>query len=301
MSNRYIKLARKFFESEEWIAPRKFSEAEAWLDMVQLASFADHEITLSNGSTITLYRGEFYYTMRQLAKRWGWSLGGVQRYFIKLSEGANPRIERIRRDTRFDTPSDTQVDTEVIVVRLCNYNSYNDALSSSDTPSDTPSDTGFDTLKNKGILRIKGYNNTHTHYTELKDLFVRACWRVHESAEACEEACRTHEEICLLCQHDAQALAEHKALCQRDKLYNVMFSFYRYYSTLQCSFPKPLLPSQMQELLRSYDLSDVWRIMEAIDNKRESVKGNSLFKTVKQWATTDIVIAQRKRHQSTIN
>ena len=100
MSNRYIKIARKFFESEEWTAPRKFSEQEAWLDMVQLACFADHELTLSNGGIITLYRGEFYYTMRQLAKRWGWSLGGVQRYFARLSEGDNPRIERIVRDKK---------------------------------------------------------------------------------------------------------------------------------------------------------------------------------------------------------
>lgn len=297
MSNRYIKLARKFFESEEWIAPRKFSEAEAWLDMVQLASFADHEITLSNGSSITLYRGEFYYTMRQLAKRWGWSLGGVQRYFIKLSEGANPRIERIRRDTRFDTPSDTQVDTEIIVVRLCNYNSYNDALSSSDTPSDTPSDTGFDTLKNKGILRIKGYNNTHTHYTELKDLFLRACLRVHESAEACEGACKVCEEMLLYCGQDAEALAEHKALCQRDTLFYAMVEMYRCYPTLQQLFRKPLLPQQMRELMRMYDIADIWRIIEAIDNKRERIKGASLFQTIKQWATTDIVIANRRREQ----
>ena len=86
MSNRYIPYARKFFESEEWTAPRKFSEQEAWLDMVFLASFADHDITLSNGSSITLYRGEFYYTMRQLAKRWGWSLASVQRYFARLAD-----------------------------------------------------------------------------------------------------------------------------------------------------------------------------------------------------------------------
>ena len=109
------------------------------LRAVFLASFADHDITLSNGSSITLYRGEFYYTMRQLAKRWGWSLASVQRYFARLAEGANPRIERIRRDTRFDTPSDTKVDTEIIVVRLCNYASYNNVQSISDTPSDTPS------------------------------------------------------------------------------------------------------------------------------------------------------------------
>ena len=297
MSNRYIKIARKFFESEEWTASRKFSEQEAWLDMVQLACFADHELRLSNGGNITLYRGEFYYTMRQLAKRWGWSLGAVQRYFARLSEGDNPRIERIVRDTRFDTPSDTPSDTGVIVVRLCNYNSYNDASSLSDTPSDTASDTSFDTLKNKGILRIKGDKNTHTHYSLLKDYFVRASTRAHESAEACDEACRACEEMLLYCGKDAEALVEHKTICQRDTLYYAMVELYRCYPSLQRSFRKPLLPSQMRELMRMYDIADLWRIIEAIDNKRERIKGASLFQTIKQWATTDIVLDKRRQEQ----
>lgn len=298
MSNRYIKIARKFFESEEWTAPRKFSEQEAWLDMVQLACFTDHELRLSNGGSITLYRGEFYYTMRQLAKRWGWSLGAVQRYFARLAEGDNPRIERIVRDTRFDTPSDTPSDTGIIVVRLCNYNSYNDVSSLSDTPSDTASDTSFDTLKNKGNIRIKGDKNTHTHYTELKDLFVRTCTRVHEGAQMCAEACKVCEEMLLFCGCDADALAEHKAICQRDSLFFAMVELYRCYSSLQQSFRKPLLPQQMRELMRMYDIADIWRIIEAIDNKRERVKTSSLFQTIKQWASTDIILANRRREQA---
>lgn len=294
MSNRYIPYARKFFESEEWTAPRKFSEQEAWLDMVFLASFADHDITLSNGSSITLYRGEFYYTMRHLAKRWGWSLAGVQRYFARLAEGANPRIERIRRNTCFDTSSDKKNDTEIIVVRLCNYASYNSVQSISDTPSDTPSDTGFETLNNKGYNN-KGDKNTHTQYIELKDLFVRACTHAHESAEVCKQACKACEEMLLYCGHDAEALAQHKEWCKRDKLYYAMVEMYRCYSTLQLSFRKPLLPQQMRELMRMYDIADIWRIIEAIDNKRERIKGASLFQTIRQWATTDIVLDNRRR------
>ena len=36
---------------------------------------------------------------------------------------------------------------------------------------------------------------------------------------------------------------------------------------------------------------------EASDNKRDRIKGASLFQTIKQWATTDIVLAQRRREQ----
>lgn len=299
MSSRYIPYARKYFESDEWTAPRKFSEQEAWLDMIFLASFAEHDISLSNGATATLYRGEFYAPYRQLAKRWGWSLGSVQRFLTRLAEGVNPRIEKIVRDTHFDTPSDTQVDTHIIVVKLCNYDSYNAGLLNFNTPSDTHSDTPSDTQDNKGYNN-KGDKNTHTHYKLLRDLFVRACWRVHEGADACAEAWRTCEEMLLFCGKDGEAMAEYKAERKRDRLFGVMVDFYRCYNKLQCTFRKPLLPGQMDNLLKMYELDDIWRIIEAIDNKRERIKGASLYQTIKQWATTDIVIANRRREQQPI-
>jgi hypothetical protein len=138
MSKRYIPIARKFFESEEWTAPRIFSDQEAWLDMVFLACFADHDIDLGKEGILHLERGEFYYTQRQLAKRWGWPLSKVNRYLARLAEGANPRIEKVMRETRNETQSET--------------------------------------LNNKGDNN-KGVNNTHTQYLSLRDLFVRSCMR----------------------------------------------------------------------------------------------------------------------------
>jgi hypothetical protein len=330
MSKRYIPIARKFFESEEWTVPRIFSEQEAWLDMVFLACFADHDIDLGKEGILHLERGEFYYPQRQLAKRWGWPLSKVNRFLARLAESTNPRIEKVLRETRNEThietqsetqitvvrlcnyarynkvdnksetrnetQSETQVETQITVVRLCNYARYNKADNKSETHIETQSETQNETLNNKGYNN-KGVKNTHTHYTELKDLFVRACWRAHTSAEACAEACNVSEEIILFCQHNPDANNEHKEYCRQDRMYYIMFEFYRCYHALQRSFPKPLLPAQMQELVRLYDISDIWRIIEAIDNKRERVRGNSLFKTIKQWATTDIIIANRRREQ----
>ena len=172
--SRFIPYARKYFESEEWQQPRKFSEQEAWLDMIFLASFADHTITLSKGESLTLYRGEFYYTQRQLAKRWGWDVAKVNRYFARLAEGTNPRIQKILRETQNETQSETQVETQITVVRLCNYASYNELNLRSETQSETQSETGNETLNNKGDNN-KGDNNTHTHFKLVKDLFVQAC------------------------------------------------------------------------------------------------------------------------------
>ena len=86
MSKRYIPYARKFFESEEWTAPRKFSEQEAWLDMVFLASYATHDINLGKSGILTIQRGEFYFPQRGLARRWGWKLSTLQRYLQRLHD-----------------------------------------------------------------------------------------------------------------------------------------------------------------------------------------------------------------------
>lgn len=295
MSKRYIPFARKYFESEEWTKPREFSEQEVWLDMVYLACFADHTVDLGKDGILTLYRGEFYYSQRYLAKRWAWSLTRVNRHLARLAEGPNPRIERIARETHFETPSETQVETHITVVRLCNYNSYNGEKTKSETPTETRSETPTETNNKEGILRNKGVNNTHTHYRVLRDLFVSACWRVCEGAHICDEAFKACEEMLLYTGHDADAMKEYRAECKRDRLFAVMVEFYRCYHELQASFRKPLLPDQMQHLLSKYDIQDIWRIIEAIDNKRERIKGTSLFQTIKQWATTDIVLANRRR------
>ena len=295
MSKRYIPYARKFFESEEWTQPRVFSEQEVWLDMVFLACYADHDIDLGKKGILTLHRGEFYYSLSYLAKRWGWSKSKVDRHLARLAEGRNPRIERISRETHFETTSETQAETQIIVVRLCNYNSYNGDIIKSETPTETPTETASETNKKQGVLRNKGVNNTHTHYRVLRDLFVSACWRVYEGAHICDEAFKACEEMLLYTGHDADAMKEYRAECKRDRLFAVMVEFYKCYHELQASFRKPLLPDQMQRLLSKYDIQDIWRIIEAIDNKRERIKGVSLFQTIKQWATTDIVLANRRR------
>ena len=296
MSNRFLKIARKFFESDEWTTPRTFSEAEVWLDMIFLACYAEHDIDLGKDGILALQRGEFYYTQRQLAKRWGWPLSKVNRYLTRLAEGDKPRIEKIQRETQNETPSETQVETQITIIRLCNYDSYNRGESKSETHFETHIETQNETLNKKGYNK-KGDNNTHTHYTELKDLFVHACKHAHESAEMCEEACKACEELLLYCGHDAEAMAEHKTWIKSNPLHYAMVEMYRCYPTLQQHFRKPLLPQQMMELMRMYDIADIWRIIEAIDNKRERIKGASLFQTIKQWATTDIVLANRRREQ----
>ena len=288
MSKRYIPFARKYFESEEWTTPRVFSEQEVWLDMVYLACFADHKVDLGKDGILTLHRGEFYYSQRYLAKRWGWPLSKVNRHLARLAEGSNPRIERIARETHFETPSETQVETQITVVKLCNYNSYNGEKLKSETHIETPTETPTETNNKEGILRNKGVNNTHTSYLVLRDLFVQACMR--DTREAHEQAARTAEEMILLTQADEEAAKEHNTRCRRCPHYNLIFWLWWKYADLQLSFEKPLHPNQAQELLNTYKLDDIGYIIESIYNKRNTISGRSLYHTIKQWAKRDFTI-----------
>lgn len=79
----YIKIDRSFFESDEWKAPRRYSRAEALLDIQRRAMVYDTE---------GMAKGEVKLTMRKTANAWGWDLKDVWRFIHQLAE--NGRITR---------------------------------------------------------------------------------------------------------------------------------------------------------------------------------------------------------------
>lgn len=304
MSKRYIKIARKLFESPKWAEERVFSEQEACLDLIFLAAFAEREINLGKEGLLLIKRGEIYYPQRQLAKRWGWGLSKLQRHLKKLSEGGWPSIEIIKRGSHFGSASGSDVGSEQTLIKLCNYDSYNGAYEESGSHFGSASESQNESLKNKGNTRIKGDKNTHTQYSLVKDLFVRTAKRANESADMCVQACKACEEMLLLCGADEEANTEHRKICERDIVFRIMVQIYQYYPLLQQSFATPLLPDQVGHLLSRYELADIWRILEAIANKRDCIKHNrSLFSTINQWMSTDIVRANRfqQQHQKNYN
>lgn len=105
----FLTLQRKFFDHWLWTEPRQFSRAEAWLDLLRSAAFADHS-RIIRGSLVTVNRGEIVASLRYLGERWGWKKDKVNT-FVRLLESAT----MIRRETR-------QQETVLI---LCNYDTYN--------------------------------------------------------------------------------------------------------------------------------------------------------------------------------
>jgi hypothetical protein len=104
----YILLSRRFHKSDDWTSKRTFSKAEAWVDMLFLASFADHYYDIQ-GENVPLKRGQFVFSQMKLAKRWGWTRSKIRVHFEAL-KAANQIA--------------TQTANGVTMVTICNYDSY---------------------------------------------------------------------------------------------------------------------------------------------------------------------------------
>lgn len=283
ISKGYIPLWRSIFETEEWRKTRRYSEFEAWLDMIASAAYADRVVAVDMRTTVTLSRGELYASQRALAKRWGWSPATVNRYISRLAGGASPRIivdkRKATNETANQTANQTANETLVTIIKLVNYERYNSVVSVTyETQEKTTYETRDETINNKSI-RIKGENYTTLNYLELKDKFVRACMRnTHDAHVEAGRLAKMMAEV-----SEADAIAKHNEACRRDPVFNVVFWLWWKYSDLQLSFEKPLHPQQVRELLAMMTIDELGDIIESIYNERDRVRGRSLYHTVKHW------------------
>lgn len=78
----YIQLHRKLYSHWLWQEPRTYSRAEAWIDLLLRAQWADAKI-LWYGQMVDLKRGELVTSQNHLMRRWGWSNTKV-RGFLEL-------------------------------------------------------------------------------------------------------------------------------------------------------------------------------------------------------------------------
>lgn len=105
----FIMLQRKFFAHDFWEEKRKFSRAEAFIDLIRSANFAPKRVLIGN-TYIPLERGQQVASLRFLGKRWGWSTYKVSAFFKLLFEEKMASLETKHQQT---------------IVTLCNYDTYN--------------------------------------------------------------------------------------------------------------------------------------------------------------------------------
>lgn len=89
----WIKLHRQLAENPLWLI-KPFSEGQAWVDLLLIATFDKGFIKTKNGTKIKLSRGECGYSVLTLSQRWGWSRGKVTRFlsFLKSEEMIQQKI-----------------------------------------------------------------------------------------------------------------------------------------------------------------------------------------------------------------
>lgn len=119
----WIALHRKIQENFLWNESRKFSKAEAWIDILMEAQHSEKPQEVAFGMTVlTCNYGESLKSIATWAKRWKWSRNKVYR-FLEMLEKCGMIVTKNERVTTRLT--------------VCNYSRYDPKQNASATPDRT--------------------------------------------------------------------------------------------------------------------------------------------------------------------
>ena len=129
---------------------RTYCEVGAWLWILLEASFAERDFTIGT-QTVRLQRGEFCHSVSYMAEAWGWTQPKTRHYLDKLVKFNS--ILFVKPDGKSaDFPN---------IVKVLNYDDYQDALSKSDGK---PHGNKHKQLNNK-IINIDEFNDLWSRLT----------------------------------------------------------------------------------------------------------------------------------------
>jgi len=205
----WIKLFRCVQKNPIW-QERPFDRARAWVDLLLLANSKAGTIR-RRGIKITVQRGEVAYSLRELGKRWGWSLGKVQRF-----------LHELKTDTQIDTRNDTENVSVTALIHLVNYDKYQSRDTKNDTKNDTETGTKTGTeqegkeVKEKTSspesLRLSGIladlilqnnpENTRLNNGKLKDTVARWAKDIDKLIRLDGQDVQEIEQVIRWCQSD---------------------------------------------------------------------------------------------------
>ena len=118
MSNGWIKLHRKIQDNPIWDKPEQL---KAWIDLLLMATHKERTKFIK-GEEVVLQQGEIDASFRYLSKRWGWSIGRVQRF-----------INLLKKCSMIEVKTSTGQN----VVSICNYATYQIEENKNDTLTST--------------------------------------------------------------------------------------------------------------------------------------------------------------------
>jgi len=158
MSNGWIALHRSMQDHWLWDEKRKYSKAEAWIDILMTANHAEGKFVY-RGKLFICGRGELLRSLDKLRKRWGWSKSGVTR-FLKL----------IEEDGMIVLKSETVLTR----ITVCRYNEYQEMRNDVDTQAKrtrNAGDTEQGTYK-KDKKKEKDEESNNTVSDETRDVIL---------------------------------------------------------------------------------------------------------------------------------
>lgn len=121
----WIKLHRKIQDHWIWQEKRKFSKAEAWIDLLMMVNHEDKKVPLGN-ELILVKRGQRITSIRQLCDRWGWS---------------NTKVTQFLKMMQTDGMLTVKSDTKKTVIAIENYDVYQSRKDEKTTENSHEDDT----------------------------------------------------------------------------------------------------------------------------------------------------------------
>lgn len=149
----FISIERTLFDHWIWKGNEPFDKRSAWVDLIGMAAYVDHEGKDYQGRMNVLKRGEIHTSMLYLAERWKWDRRKVKRF-----------LECLQRDSMLSFHSTTNGTQGGTVIILENYDFYQRKRTKDGTTDgmyhSTDHSTTDGTYHNKGNKENNQINNS---------------------------------------------------------------------------------------------------------------------------------------------
>lgn len=114
MTDGWIKLHRRIGNHWLWPKGRRYSNLEAWIDLMLSANYQPGKVD-TGSKVITIRRGQFMTSQVQLGRRWGWNRETVSRFLSKL-----------KADEMLDIETSKESSTGYTLLTIRNYGKFQD-------------------------------------------------------------------------------------------------------------------------------------------------------------------------------
>ena len=134
----WVKIHRKIIDNPYYFS-EPFTRSQAWVDMIIIANHKPG-MFYKRGIRVDVKRGEIGYDIETLAKRWKWSRGKAERFFLQLENDS----QIVRQKTNVTT-----------ILSILNYELYQ----GDDNPNQLPNDKANDKANGQQTVKQTETNN----------------------------------------------------------------------------------------------------------------------------------------------